>query len=1474
MLRLLFVIGLNLLCSLQMNAQTVQWINKSSSGNVPNFQNNYTVDDSNCIIHLFNAISTSRVSLFGDTIGPYSTNRNFGMVKVNPDGTSNWNLVFSGLNGSTSFSLRSIGTDGLNYYLLYSSLDTFVVRKNNVVTDTILQARNLRDLNLLKISNTGEIQWRRTIKSLSNVNASPSVLLSYDRQSKTVRFGVGVFDSVLIDKDAGSTMKYVSDKNYRSIKCGSSGAASTIFLAYSDGGELKKFRVLKNDLAVGFSNHSYQANMVFVSGCDTALIDGVIIRPSNHNYFALDSGLRLRLLANIPVFPYTYIRFVRGESISVSSRSEFFLYTASQIGDSLKLGGKSIFHKPFEVITYDQSDAIIKKRTIFPFTSADSVRINYEFHSISSDFVYLTVRGFNASKFNKSFLLDGISYSLNPNSQFSSFIKLDKLLNVLWININFIPNATPPNYERLGVDKEGNLIFNGFTNGQNVFAVLNDSLPKTGSTYTFVVKVRDQTITRGAVSKGPYCAGDTLLVPYSITGVFNSSNQFIAQLSNEDGSFDDTSKIFELGRIKSTENSTIKGRLPLFQVKSSANYRIRIISTSPPVQSFFKLDSLRLLIFSKDKADPGPGLTICSGDTVTLNTFGGTRWRWFPGDMTSDSMARSTKTAPRRTTLFTIIISDSSGCGLPDTAEKLIVVREKPQIRLADTAITVCLNAQVEIHAAFYGGDSARYKNTWFKVNESNNWITLDSGTGVWTDTLNYKLTDAERDSVVIAVLLSDNCYPKTDTAFFVININRQKPEIKFEKTDTAICPGADVDIKMKFLNGDSSSAWRWQWKVIQNNTVVFTDSATGADSTSGKILFESDFSGSKKLWIIAQNLCSPMVDSASMTFVAREKLSAFILQKDTILCTGNSLKLDARATGGKPESHKFNWLYNNAILSDSNSVLILSDSSVQIQLVVSDNCMPKNDTAVYNLQVRDRLVLKQGNFKDSILCFGQKLQLNALPSGGDTANYSFSWKVNEVLTSSDKSFLYNSTDYLSSGDTNSRKFNIRLQLSDNCSINVDSVNWQITVLPGLRLKASYKDSICFGSRDSVALTVKGGSGFYNYSWRNGQNQLIGFNSFIIVNHTNPALTGKVSYKVNVNDGCTVFGDSIEVLQSLLDPLSLIITTNDTCHSGTALLNSSLSGGKSQSRIVDWFDENGFIATNSGSLSYSSDKVTTIRAIAKDGCSLNTDTSYIRISPFPDADIIFPAETFCEPASVPFTVRNTGTTSFNYILTFGDGIQTGLKSLPDSLTEHLYSKAGQYSASLVLTNSYNCRSSMISAPISVFPRPQSFFSWSPNIPTIDDSVVLLTNLSQNAVTYIWNFPGGASSNIVSPEFKFTDTGSYNIQLIAVSDKNCKDTTENIIRVNSNFKIFIPDVFTPDGDGVNDIWLPQGTAIGLIEFEVYNRWGQMIFKGNADKGWDGRDGSAKAMQGVYVYKLKVKGQFGGLYYLSGVMHLLR
>ena len=91
-----------------------------------------------------------------------------------------------------------------------------------------------------------------------------------------------------------------------------------------------------------------------------------------------------------------------------------------------------------------------------------------------------------------------------------------------------------------------------------------------------------------------------------------------------------------------------------------------------------------------------------------------------------------------------------------------------------------------------------------------------------------------------------------------------------------------------------------------------------------------------------------------------------------------------------------------------------------------------------------------------------------------------------------------------------------------------------------------------------------------------------------------------------------------------------------------------------------------------------------------------------------------------------------------------------------------------------------------------------------------------------------------------------------------------------------FTIYIPGAFTPDGDGLNDFFAPQGVEFTDFEMEIFNHWGEAIFyTSNLDKPWDGKSKNGSEIQeGVYVYKIWVKDFKKDIHYYVGNVTLIK
>ncbi len=116
--------------------------------------------------------------------------------------------------------------------------------------------------------------------------------------------------------------------------------------------------------------------------------------------------------------------------------------------------------------------------------------------------------------------------------------------------------------------------------------------------------------------------------------------------------------------------------------------------------------------------------------------------------------------------------------------------------------------------------------------------------------------------------------------------------------------------------------------------------------------------------------------------------------------------------------------------------------------------------------------------------------------------------------------------------------------------------------------------------------------------------------------------------------------------------------------------------------------------------------------------------------------------------------------------------------------------------------------------------------------------------------------------------------------MASTIKGCKDTAMLRVEVTPDFSLYIPNTFTPDGNGLNDVFQPIGVGIDEENYrmDIYDRWGETIFTSDVfQKGWDGsvKGVSKMATQGVYTYRIMVVDLQGGKHpYVGHVTVILK
>jgi gliding motility-associated-like protein len=148
----------------------------------------------------------------------------------------------------------------------------------------------------------------------------------------------------------------------------------------------------------------------------------------------------------------------------------------------------------------------------------------------------------------------------------------------------------------------------------------------------------------------------------------------------------------------------------------------------------------------------------------------------------------------------------------------------------------------------------------------------------------------------------------------------------------------------------------------------------------------------------------------------------------------------------------------------------------------------------------------------------------------------------------------------------------------------------------------------------------------------------------------------------------------------------------------------------------------------------------------------------------------------------------------------------------------------------------------------------------------DEALLLLENKSENATSYEWILNGNVVSTDIHPEIEIPFNQSFDVTLQAFDGSGCQDTskkTDAVKGFDDYFSGKLPNVFTPNGDGVNDIFdIQVGQRLEqCTHVEIFNRWGQLIFKSyGVSHMWDGKTFEGEdCPDGVYFYVVDINGE---------------
>jgi gliding motility-associated-like protein len=665
------------------------------------------------------------------------------------------------------------------------------------------------------------------------------------------------------------------------------------------------------------------------------------------------------------------------------------------------------------------------------------------------------------------------------------------------------------------------------------------------------------------------------------------------------------------------------------------------------------------------------------------------------------------------------------------------------------------------------------------------------------------------------SVTVSNSCGSDSDT----INVTTQPLPIVSLGNDTTLCNGTSL-----ILNATSTNA-SYLWSDNSTDSILIVNTPN-------------------RYWIQITDNCGIAADTINVDYISVPTVS---LGNDTSLCPGDTILLEASFAGAS-----YLW-------STGDTTSIINATTIGTYWVnVTNRCGFVSDTIVIN--TNSGLIVNLGN--DTSLCDGDTLALSAT-----FMNSTYLWSTGDT-----NSFI----DVTSSGT-------YWLFETGNCGSGSDTINISFDPIPSVNL--GNDTLICNGA--SIVLDVTTNNATYLWS-DNSTNSIL-----------NISQPGLFSVTITVNNCSNT--DTIEIFEPFLN------LGNDTliCSGGSLSLTATnpystyLWSDNSTDSVLTitqaglyWVE-----LTNNCGVIRDSILVSMISAPTVDlgadtifcnGDSLFLDvglplTSYLWYDGTTDSvNIITQSNNvwvnltnICGTANDSILVNFISSPSANLgtDTSLCDGSNHTLTALTDPFTLHLWSDGTRGDSILVSSTGIYwvslmniCGTSSDTINVAFNPLPTVNLGTDTSL-FFGDTIIL--NAANPGASYLWQ---DGSTN---QTYTVLNSGIY---WAMVTTNNCSGTDSILIDSKStNVHLEIPTIFTPNGDGINDYFIPiLRTGISSLKIEIYNKWGQLIFTSNyLDINWDGRTQSGQLVpDGTYFWIAKYADHEGKTNSAKGVFTLLR
>ncbi len=881
-------------------------------------------------------------------------------------------------------------------------------------------------------------------------------------------------------------------------------------------------------------------------------------------------------------------------------------------------------------------------------------------------------------------------------------------------------------------------------------------------------------------------------------------------------------------------------------------------------------DAITITIDQPATANANNDQNICYGTTVILaGSFGGsaTGITWTGGNGVYSPNANTTgatyspNSADSTAGTITLVLTTNDPTGVcPAVSDTMQVVINQPATASANNDQTLCFGSTVVL-AGTIGGSATG--GTW------------TGGNGTYSPNANtpgatYTPTSADSAAGTISLVITTNdpagiCPAVNDTMQITLN----QPATVNANVNQTICYGSSVNLSGSIGGSATSGTWSGGNGSFTPNATTLNGVyvPTAADSAAGTItltLTTDDPSG----------VCNAANDVMTITISQPATVNA---NADQVICNGSVVTLNGSvggsATGGAWSGGGGIYSPNAGTLGATYTPTAADSLAGTITLVLTTNdpagvCNAVNDS----MQITMNQPAVANANADQTLCYGSSVTLAGLVGG--SAN-SGSWSGGAGTFSPNNTTL-NASYTPSPADSLAGSVTLVLTTNDPsgvCNAVTDTMQITVNPLPTIPVLSASGYTVC--QTQTVGTITASGNGTIIWSTSPTMSPVI---------HTGTSYSpgtlpvGTTVYYLldTLSTGCkSSTTASVSVTINTTPPTPTLTTTGTTfCQNvGAGTITSNGSSGTiwSTSPTLNPVINVGPSYTPAG-LPVGTTTFYVADSTALGCISAGTASVSILIYPNPvlsGAPVVDSANCGFFTGSVSGISVSGGTPAYYY--QWYDGTVPIANNNSPTL-----SNLGPGSYSVVVTDLYGCVAlgGINSFTVASSSNISSSFTANPYLGTVPLNVVFTPNTT-TAATYSWTLGNGSAATSTSTQTTYTTAGSYTVTLVTTNG-TCTSSTSQVIVVDGIPGIVIPNIFTPNGDGINELFGIQCTGIADLNAGIYNRWGTLISTIEGVNGtWDGTSATDKTLsEGTYFVIVKAKGIDGKLYEKEGFVTLVR